>query len=855
MKSPLSTLHARGLTFPLRYVSSMPGKCLPFLAAFLLTVLSVADLSAQRLGLHVTQAELNIWKKRAEVGPYRYRGYSSINSPGDWERIVTNANAFVKNPSSERWRTSTSGCVVPGYSEPVHHGEKLRDAAFAFLVTGNTTYRNAVRNELFAQIAEASTKFSNKNIWCDGRLKDRNPSFAIADWLTRLLFGYDYIRRSLTSSERQTIDTWFYHAGAFFQRNIDADLSQNFVNRSAGDYRLSGYGKLMNDSPSNNITHYNGFKTYSLAKFYNNRRSSQARFFALVGIQQGNDLFKNSGKRYVKEWLMFSTYPNGVIAEFERWDSDLAELGWSYASNCVAQAADIADHFARDGDMELYRFTTSFGYFGSAGGTKSLQLTIDNLLIYQNGTVKRYATKSSSSLHSGTLIDSKHSSSGWYGVNDIWMSQSNVFYRKTSIREHYTRRSSHMSQYPYKPASTGAHHPWGGPWDAYPGMLFMFGDMEGKVWPYPNATNPGIVPDPNSNNTITVSAYGPSSPSFRVIVNGVIIGQATAGSTLKHHQFTTKLKLSDIKTVLIHYHNDAFGRDLHVNSITVGSETIKSSSSKVKYDRYLLDGQDVIAGRTDMLWHGALVFKPSGSGTDSDDATLAPEPSSGTIVKVKAYGTPNGGEYAHFRVLINGTKIGEAYTTNSLKEYTFSTEWDTDDFSRLMLHFDNDKYSDGEDRNLYVKSVLVNGVEILSTASSTKYDRFLLDGKDVLSGREALLWPGYLIFALPSSLTTSNGRENFAMEEADPEVSKITDVVLAPNPNPGVFNLFLDMNAETDVKILVLDMIGNAFYEENFPSVSYRLEEKIELPQLPAGMYLLKVMVGEETVVKKFIKQ
>jgi hypothetical protein len=52
-----------------------------------------------------------------------------------------------------------------------------------------------------------------------------------------------------------------------------------------------------------------------------------------------------------------------------------------------------------------------------------------------------------------------------------------------------------------------------------------------------------------------------------------------------------------------------------------------------------------------------------------------------------------------------------------------------------------------------------------------------------------------------------------------------------------------------------MDMIGNVLYEESYPSVSYRLEEKIELPQLPAGMYLVKVMVGGESVVKKFVKQ
>jgi hypothetical protein len=205
--------------------------------------------------------------------------------------------------------------------------------------------------------------------------------------------------------------------------------------------------------------------------------------------------------------------------------------------------------------------------------------------------------------------------------------------------------------------------------------------------------------------------------------------------------------------------------------------------------------------------------------------------------------------------MIKGTVIGEAYTTNSLKSYTFTSDWNINDFSQVMVHYDNDRNVNGEDRDLYVPSIVVNGVEISSTASTTKFDRYSLDGKDVMAGRVDLLWAGYLVYNLPSSLTNATARQNFSVEGVDPELSKITDVVLAPNPNPGVFTLFVDMNVETDVALLVMDMIGNVLYEESYPSVSYRLEEKIELPQLPAGIYLVKVLVGNETVVKKFVKQ
>ena len=67
-----------------------------------------------RLGLHFTQEELNIWRQRAENGPYKTRGDVRTNSPGDWERIAGHANAFLSKPSEERWKGQVRVvCVKP----------------------------------------------------------------------------------------------------------------------------------------------------------------------------------------------------------------------------------------------------------------------------------------------------------------------------------------------------------------------------------------------------------------------------------------------------------------------------------------------------------------------------------------------------------------------------------------------------------------------------------------------------------------------------------------------------------------------------------------------------------------------
>jgi len=60
-----------------------------------------------RLGLHVTSAELAVWQTRSTSGPYKSNGDVSTNSPGDWDRIVSNKNSFESSPTSGRWAGPT----------------------------------------------------------------------------------------------------------------------------------------------------------------------------------------------------------------------------------------------------------------------------------------------------------------------------------------------------------------------------------------------------------------------------------------------------------------------------------------------------------------------------------------------------------------------------------------------------------------------------------------------------------------------------------------------------------------------------------------------------------------------------
>ncbi len=65
--------------------------------------------------------------------------------------------------------------------------------------------------------------------------------------------------------------------------------------------------------------------------------------------------------------------------------------------------------------------------------------------------------------------------------------------------------------------------------------------------------------------------------------------------------------------------------------------------------------------------------------------------------------------------------------------------------TRCRIWYDNDSTVNGVDRNLFVKSVTINGHTVAATDSVVTYDKGAVDGKDVAKGQEGLYWGGALI--------------------------------------------------------------------------------------------------------------
>ena len=129
-----------------------------------------------------------MWRTRMVSGPYKNGGDVSASSPGDWQRISSNASAFLADPVAYRWKgpvefeaagtmyngINIGGAVKKAYTvnnEPTGKalGHHFRDAAFVYMVDSKNPSRNNIRqlvkNELLILASNPNLDFTNSAKW------------------------------------------------------------------------------------------------------------------------------------------------------------------------------------------------------------------------------------------------------------------------------------------------------------------------------------------------------------------------------------------------------------------------------------------------------------------------------------------------------------------------------------------------------------------------------------------------------------------------------------------------------------------------------------------------------------------
>ena len=140
------------------------------------------------------------------------------------------------------------------------------------------------------------------------------------------------------------------------------------------------------------------------------------------------------------------------------------------------------------------------------------------------------------------------------------------------------------------------------------------------------------------------TAAGGTNAHFNVLVDGVKVGSAYAGTTAKDYTFTTNAATGVGHKVQVQYDNDTTGRDLFVNKLTVNGHAHASTDNIVTYDKGALDGRDVVAGQTAMWWNGSLVFNtPSSDYPAASTGTTTPTPTTPTTPPAPTPTQPSSG--------------------------------------------------------------------------------------------------------------------------------------------------------------------------------------------------------------------
>ena len=85
------------------------------------------------------------------------------------------------------------------------------------------------------------------------------------------------------------------------------------------------------------------------------------------------------------------------------------------------------------------------------------------------------------------------------------------------------------------------------------------------------------------------------------------------------------------------------------------------------------------------------------------------------------------------------------------------------------------------------------------------------------------------------------------------EIEGLTAYALSPNPTGGIARLALEFDRPADLRLQVLNLLGQAVWETNF-SRTTQVSENIDLQAYPDGLYLLQITREGQTKTMKLIK-
>jgi hypothetical protein len=353
-----------------------------------------------------TTAQVDEFRQRMSgAGPFYSTGQgfygSQANAPGDGVRALNRANDFLANPTASRYTLTVPmvlNSTYPGDGETgttLERHIRFMSAAWCYMTMPDHPNRTAWGEAAKAQLLWVATRsqhnFENEtNYSTDFPGYAASPIFAIAGWVRRHLKTYDMLGRGFfTTSERATLDRWFYGWANFIFRWLIRKHNSlaRFPGKLNGDYTLASGSDVSGPQPSNQVPPYDGGPTTVpvVAEMHTNRHGQCANTAGNIAnyLKRYDYVAPTSGiasqyltvdqllthaRAYAGEWITHSVSALGFLGDYHRGPlGSNSTLGWRYACQEMAGAMGIAEAFALRGDMSVFNFQTTGGLTPMSG--------------------------------------------------------------------------------------------------------------------------------------------------------------------------------------------------------------------------------------------------------------------------------------------------------------------------------------------------------------------------------------------------------------------------------------------------------------------------------------------------------
>ena len=122
------------------------------------------------------------------------------------------------------------------------------------------------------------------------------------------------------------------------------------------------------------------------------------------------------------------------------------------------------------------------------------------------------------------------------------------------------------------------------------------------------------------------------------------------------------------------------------------------------------------------------------------------------VISFTASSTLAGGVGAHVNVLLDGKVIGSTTVGSATATYSFNTTVTANTAHDVQIQYTNDTVVNGQDRNLILKSIGINGQTVSATSSYEVYHA-QAGGQGDLASNGNMYWNGTAEFKLPASIS------------------------------------------------------------------------------------------------------